>query len=554
MVNRLLLILICLFGLGACASKLKDQLKDYRSAFEAGEFQKASEILQKSLLKKQKKSALLWQLEAGTAALTTSDVDSAIKHFQASLSLIDKLYTTKLSAKAASLFINDASDEFYGASYERSYAHYYLSRAYYARYQKTKNPLDLQGARATILAWDSYFAELQRSATVKTLYHTDLMLKIFGGEVHEVSEIRNDKQISLQLYKDALKILDHEGGIFSLFNKKSLEYIKDYEVALKKQATPSTKFFEKTEAYADLKDFIQYKILSLTQELRPGDYQVQLKSLAPASEVLHRLKQKRPNVVLILEEGMIPSKKGQPFNFGIKGALNAVKDPTAKAFIATVGVESLTIFAMNKLGMIPTETANPGSFIFAHDVTRLAVQEAAVEFELPMIENVPLVQRLQLFVLDDKGVVVASTPIPVVSENGDIARVVLEEDVVSRYVKTGSRVAVRHIMAIIAAMEVYRQLDRNNAGDFLAKSAALATYVGSAKGIAALEKADTRHWSTLPQALRITELSLPPGKYKVSVASYTGSVAPKTPAAIIGDIQVDNSGKALHTIRFNSKP
>lgn len=554
MVNRFLLIFICLFGLGACASKLKEQMQDYRSSFEAGEFQKASEILRKSLLKKEKKSALLWQLESGTSALTTGDLDAAISHFQASLDLIDRLFTTKLSAKAASLLINDASDEFYGASYERSYAHYYLARAYYARFQKTKNPLDLQGSRATILAWDTYFSELQRSATIKTLYHTDLMLKIFGAEIHEVSGIRNDKQIALQLYKDALRILDAEGGIFSLFNSKSVDYIKEYVEAVKKQQAPPSKLYVRTEAYSDLKDFVHFKILSLTQDLRPTDYAVQLKALSPAKDVLEKLKQKQPNVVLVLEEGMIPAKKGKPFNFGIKGALKAVKDPTAKAFIATVGVEALTIFAMNKLGMIPTETASPGSFIFAHDVTRLAVQEAAVEFELPMIDNVPLVQRLELFVLDEKGVVVKKAPIPVVSENGDIARLVLEEDVVSRYVKTGTRVAVRHILAIIAAMEVYRQLEKSNAGDFLAKSAALATYVGSAKGIAALERADTRHWTTLPQALRMTELHLAPGKYKISVAAYAGNVAPKTPAAIIGDIQVDSSGKALHTIRFNSKP
>lgn len=544
-------LILSLFLLGACASKMKDQMKEYRTAYALGDFEKANLLLDSSVLKKDKKSLLLWHLEKGTVASSRNQYDESIAHLQAALELIDRLYTTKLSSKASSLLINDASDEFYGASYERSYAHYFLARAYYQRYQISKNKLDLQGARGTILAWDSYFASLQRSATYKTLYHTDLMMKVFGGEVHEVSEIRNDKQIALQLYKDALTILDNEGGIFSLFNKKSTDFIKSYESAIKEGKKPSDKLFEKTNAHEDLKDFLHFKILALTKEIRGTDLNLQIKTLKPTPDVLKRLNAGSGNVVLILEEGLIPAKIGKPFNIGLKGAANAVGNDGAKRFIMTVGAEALTLFAMNKLGLAPTQTAGPGSFIFAHDVTRLAVQEAAIEFELPMIENVPLVQRLQLFVLNDKGVVVTKTPLPVVSENGDIARIVLEEDVVARYVKTGTRVAIRHILAIVAAMQVYNQLNGKQ-GDFLAKTAAMATYIGASKGIAALEKADTRHWTTLPQALRMTELKLAPGKYQIAIASYSGDKAPEAPAKILGDIVVSGSGKTLQTLKFTA--
>src|SRR5690606_11210956 len=174
---------------------------------------------------------------------------------------------------------------------------------------------------------------------------------------------------------------------------------------------------------------------------------------------------------------------------------------------------------------------SPGSFVFAHSVTKLAVTEAAIEFELPMIENVPLVQRLAYFVLDEKGVVKKKGTFPVVSENGDIARVVLEEDVVSRYIKTGTRVATKHLVAIVAAMKVYQGLNKgNNSGDFLAKTAAMATYVGASKGIAAMEKADIRAWNTLPQAFRMTEVKLPPGKYQLALGIYDGNNFPTTPS------------------------
>jgi hypothetical protein len=527
---------------------MKDQMKEYRVAYGAQDFAKAAAVLEKSDLKKDKKSILLWNLEKGTLNLAQGNEDVAITHFQQALDLIDKLYTTRLSSKAASFLINDASDDFYGASYERSYAHYFLAKSLYSRYQKTNNKLDLQGARGTILAWDTYFTDLQRSASVKTLYQTDLMLKVFGGEVHEVSQIRNDKQIALQLYKDALNILNAQGGIFSVFNKKSVDYIRAFE----KEGKPSPKLYESTLAQEDLKDFLHYKILTLTKDIRSGDFAQQLKELKPKAAVKNKALKGTGNVVLVLEEGLIPQKVGKPFNFGIKGAINAVDNKNAKAFIATVGTALVTAFAMNKLGMVPERTASPGSFIFAHDVTRLAVQEAAVEFELPMIENVPLVQRLELFILDEKGVVIQREPMPVVSENGDIARVVLEEDVVARYIKTGTRVAIRHLIAIVAAMQVYRTLNKGggDSGDFLAKSAAMATYVGAAKGIAALEKADTRHWTTLPQVLRMTEVKLPAGNYQVAVGNYNLDKAPDAPTKILGSIVVDGSDKAIFTLKY----
>lgn len=521
-------------------------MAEYRKAFAAKEFEKASKILDESGLKEDQKSALLWHMEKGSVALALQDEDSAVKHFETALQLIDDLYTKRLSAKAAALFINDPSDYFYGASYERSYAHYFLAKSLYARYLKSGNRLDLQGARGTILAWDTYFTDLQRSLPSKTLYQTDLMLKVFGGQIHEVSEIRNDKQIALQLYKDALQILNTQGGIFSLFNKKNTEYIKAFE----SEGKANLKLYEGTNSRDDLVKFLNFKILALTKEIRGNDFDTQSKFIKADAETIKRAKEGSGNVVLVFEEGLIPQKTGKPFNFGIKGAMNAVGDSKAKQFIATVGVEAITAFAMNKLDMIPQRTANAGSFIFAHNVTKLAVQEAAIEFELPMIENVPLVQRLELFVLDDKGVVIHRGPLPVVSENGDIARVVLEEDVVARYSKTGVRVALKHIAAIVAAFQVYRQLSRGNDGDFLAKTAALATYVGASKGIAAMEKADVRHWTTLPQALRMYELKLSPGSYKVAVGTYSGDKAPDAPAKILGDVVVKNSSKAIFTIPF----
>src|SRR5690606_15038160 len=104
-------------------------------------------------------------------------------------------------------------------------------------------------------------------------------------------------------------------------------------------------------------------------------------------------------------------------------------------------VEFVTAFAMNKLKLTPSATESAGSFIFAHEVTKYSVKEAAIAFELPMVEEVKPVERLHMFVLNDQGKVVEQGPMPVITENGDLAKVVLEEDIVSRFVTTGTRVA-----------------------------------------------------------------------------------------------------------------
>ncbi|MBA2404738.1 MAG: hypothetical protein H0V66_08195, partial [Bdellovibrionales bacterium] len=398
-------------------------MRAFREAYAAGEFESAAEILKSSELKKDKKSKLLWNLEKGTLSLGQGKEDSAIKSFQAAINLIDQLYTKKLSAKVATFLVNDASDVFYGASYERSYAHYYLAKSYYARYLKKHNKLDLQGARGTILAWDSYFADLQRSAEPKTIYQTDLMLKVFGAEVHEVSEIRDDKQIALQLYKDALIILDTMAGAFEVFNSKNIEYLKDFEKALSEDKKPSSKAYVPTVAQQDLKNFLHYKILALTKEVRGSDFNLQVKNLKPMPEVLKKVSEPKGNVVILIEEGLIPQKVGKPFNFGLKGAVDSVESPAAKAFIATIGTAVLTSFAMNTLGMQPNKIQDAGSFVFAYETTRLGVTEAAVAFELPMIEKSTKVKDFQVFILDDKGNVLKQEPLAIISENGEIAKV-----------------------------------------------------------------------------------------------------------------------------------
>src|SRR5665647_67721 len=109
-------LILSLFILGACASKMKDQMKDYRDTYAMGDMDKADQQLEASELKKEERSKLLWHMEKGTVEFGRNDFDKAISNFQSALDLIDKLYTSQLSKKAASFLINDAADVFYGAN------------------------------------------------------------------------------------------------------------------------------------------------------------------------------------------------------------------------------------------------------------------------------------------------------------------------------------------------------------------------------------------------------------------------------------------------------
>jgi hypothetical protein len=547
MVNYLISRILILFILGACASRMKDQIKDYKEKYTQGNFELAQKILEESELKEDKKSILLWHLERGTLSFDSKEFDKSIEHFQEAIDLIDRLFTKKLSSKAAAILINDASDDFYGSSFERSYAYYYLSKSYYARFLKSNQSQDLQGARAAILAWDSYFGELERSGD-KSLYFTDLMLKIFGAQIHEVSEIKNDKQISLQLYKDALRLLDSLGGMYAIFNKSHLEYIKFFK---SEGIKPSEELYVKTENYEDLKNYLHIRILTLTKDVRAYEIDEVAKSLKVSSDILGKIKSNITNVSLVLEEGFIPPKVGKVFNIGLKGAMSSISDSSAKKFIATVGVEAITLFAMNTLGMSPTSSSDVGGFIFAHNVTKVAVAEAGIEFELPSIENYPDPHKTELFILNTEGKTILQQPFVAINDNGDLAKVVLEEEMVSHYFKTGTRVASKHIVAIIAAMGVYQKLKGiSQGGDLIAKTAALGTYVGASKGLSLLEKADTRQWSTLPRLIKISDLSLPNGSYQLGIARYDNGVLPKKPTRIVGQFTVGSQKKTIHHFRM----
>lgn len=556
-----------------CSTLERDQLKKYREVFATGDYEKANTLLDKSVLKKNSRDKLLWYMEKGTTAFALGNYGEAIELFNAAEDLVDVLYTKKVGQKIAIYIVNDNAEDFYGAAFERSWLYYYLARSYYQVYQqkfidiadkdkRIRRDLsdeearkNLFSARAQMLAWDTFFQELQRSTDGKTFYQHDLVAKVFAAQIHEVTTIRADLQISLQLYKDALNLFNKWGKTFTVFNQKSQEYSAKVKDALAEGKTPANLPVEELPQTNITEVFLKTKILELTQSLRPTDVASVMSSLQLSSDEKKYWAQnnQKSNLTIILEEGLVPEKKAELVSLGLRGACAKIQDPTTRDLVTRIGVDILAAFAMEKLGLAPNNIAY-GNFVMARSVTAIAVSEAAIEFEVPSIRLGPTPDVHKLVLKNAKGEVVKKIDWALIGSVGDVAKQVLEEESGFRIMRTGVRVAVKQIAAIASAFLVYQGMDRGNkdprgSTNFLAKAAAMATYIGASKGIAASERADVRHWTTLPDYVFIEDVQLAPGTYTVALNKKVDGVGQEV-ERILGQVTVPSSGKSIFSYRM----
>ncbi|MBY0516620.1 MAG: hypothetical protein K2P81_06925 [Bacteriovoracaceae bacterium] len=524
---RIWLLSLLLF-LGGCGTAQRDTLRAYRDAFASGEYDKAQALLKKSELEKDSKSALLLLMERGRLNYAMGAFKPAADDFTAAIELIDKQYTKSVTREGSKWVINDASGEFFGAPYERSWLFYHQALAHWRIYQEGNLPdqearIHLFAARAALLAWDTFFQEWQRSTDGKSLYRHDLTAKMVAAEVHEATGVRSDLQIALQLYKDAWKLLNTLGPAYPAFNTEASGYATSLEDALNDKAEFKTpeKNRSLTTLSSETRDLILYKIVSLTQSLRANELPQLPKQLGVTLEEMKAVNKKNGNVVFVLEEGVMPPKTAEEINLGIKGLASLSKDPKTKAQIEKVGSEVIAAFAVNVLGLVPKNNTDIGAYSGARAAMTLAAHEAGIAFEVPSIPKGESPKDFYLVIKDKDGKEIASKAWSVITHLEDVARQSLSEESGQRILRTGVRVAIKHVTAIIAAMTLYHSLSKGKEDNLLAKYAAIGSYVAATKGIAYSERADTRAWLTLPRTLRMTEFALNEGEYTAEIAKKT---------------------------------
>lgn len=488
-IRKVLVSVSVLVLCSACSSGGRDERRELRTFYLTGAYDQGLQFIEKSKYYQNPDELLLALMEKGMLLHAKGEFGPSSLVLDEARSLSAKLYTVSASKKIEKTFLNDNFDVFYGEVYERSMLHFYLSLNAVLSYQKSGKRDDLFKARAEVLAWDSFLSSLKEDRLGKSIYKNDLLLKIYGAKIHEIVGTREDKQIALQLYKDARDVIFKNYNTYPTFNLQYQQFKKNFEkLASLNETEVKKKYVVESDFQKNIQEYLSQNITRLTK--------VSKKTLRDI---------KTP-VTLIIEKGMISEKVADKSFYSLDFL---AKEPIVALFVADV------------LGLLPSANSfNPGGAFLGVAVASVALKTVGVGFELPkIINNIPP-QKQILVVLDKENKEILTKEISLINPLGDIAEEAVFESSAWTYSRVGFRLAAKHATAIAASFATYKALGGGNGNNnnFLAKNAALIQYIGAAKVIEESEKADTRYWSTLPNEIRLIDIDLIPGQYHLEVS------------------------------------
>src|SRR5690606_14570914 len=125
--------------------------------------------------------------------------------------------------------------------------------------------------------------------------------------------------------------------------------------------------------------------------------------------------------------------------------------------------------------------------------------------------------KLFAIVSDLNGKEILKEEIVLINPISEIAKANFEDSKTGTYTRIGTRVALKHVAAIIAAYSVYK-----NQPNALGQTLAFASYYAASRAIKSSEEADLRFWSTLPSNIRMSSFSLPKGEYSFHIHKLEG--------------------------------
>ena len=574
MVRPLSFLCLCLV-LASCSMRARRDQADVRDLYRQGLYKEALARLESSEIREREENRLLYLLQKGKLLRADGKNLLAARVFVEASELMDKLYTKSVSEALLTSISNNNNETYFGSPYERSFLFYYQALSFLDIYQSGKvlnevketvkdkegnetvktswveKELDQQErrrylfrARASVVAWDVFYKELQRSSRESTKFDRDLFAKILGAQVHELVGGREDERIALQLYRDAYEILNKLGPAFKSFNLSFELYSKAIHEEGSRSAKDLGQKKESTGHYKELADYLKKKILALAKKRQKWKYKALLKELEPSPSVL-KDSQEPSNVTLLLETGAVAPLQGEDFSYNLRAAIEKVEDPAARAFIEGIGLPVLTYFAMGPLGLASVSQSGNAKLYVRHGVGEAMTAEAGIEFEMPVIKEPALAPERAVHIYRQNGKqeeLVATKNAVLAGPVSDLAYQTNLERISNAFADRGTRIAVKHVLAIIAAYKTYEMVKKSS-GEMFAKPAAFAQYLVSAKAIKESERADTRQWSVLPSEIFLAELALPPGEYIVKADNGEG-----TQLTEIGAFSVNNRQREIFSL------
>ena len=488
----------------------KEDQETLRKAYRTGQYDKALEHLKESNNYQRDESKLLLFLEKGLLEHSKGNYRQSIIDFEKAREIYKSLYTSSLSKGVQSLIANDNYKHFFGATYERSLIHFFLSLNHFLLHQDPgltdkEKRIQLFAARAEILSWDSFLAEQMGEKKGQSVFKNDLLARVFGGFIHEYVGTREDREVALQLYKDAKSILFKNYNAYQVYNISYKKFVKDFDkLHLIKTEEVKNNYVSETGFQKELKEFLNYKILELSKRKR-------------------RHKKLKDNITILLQRGIIPEKVAKVEYFPL-GTVMASSN------------QNLYQYASRDLhiGYAPYHYRSyNNNYSFGGAL--------AIKFEVPVIRYRPIREKISVNILDTNGKQVREEKMVLISPMGEIAEQALAEDAPARYRRIGLRLATKYVAAIGASYATYMGL-RKRLGAGLAKAIAIGQFAMTSKMIQNSEKADIRYWSTLPNDVRMATFHLPPGNYRLRANVREEGKSLKN-SFLLGKIEVDDSGK-----------
>lgn len=542
--RNLRLIVLCLAAatlVSACGtsrSALRDKAADH---FARGEFTAAEkEILSPEVIS-ESNNRLLTLLELGAIAHYQEQFEKSNEYLYKAKLLARRLYTTSIRKTIASGLINDNASDYTGMDYEISMLHYFMAlnflflsqsdvipswsmlelrdgdtvvfpaKTVSERSLSNKDKVDFLGkARAELLDWNAYLQQVRNDNRGKPFYKDDLLNKVFAAYVHREVGSSRDNNIASVLYNDAEDVLVKAYSAYPTFNSQYQDFVENYPRfsrlgvnTVRTQFMQTTPFFDQTMAL-----------------IREGEKNLQTPS--------------RNTIQYIVEFGMIPKRTEKRYVIGLSTIMNEVKDPALRRSLEELSAHLILQLAP-EFGLTVVGAAVVGGAVGSRDGQPQYLSQAVdsvlgFEFYLPHIEPSPTNTSIQLKFVSKKDGSETTIPVGILSPLNDIAELNVERRAAAVATKTGIRVGLKYLAALVPAIYTYQRID---GGKFLKILAASTVWAAGKKIVDSSEQADIRAWNLLPKWIGSVEASLSPGEYNVIALAQTSGQSKEIPLSSI---------------------
>ncbi len=508
-----------------------------------------------------KKNRLLTLLELGTVAHYEGNFEKSNIYLFKAKDVFRELYTSSIRETLATGLANDNAAAYVGMDYEISMLHYYIAANFLALNASPQIPAwhqavykageeiifpELGGAgrilsenervdylvkaRAELLDWNSYLSEVRERNRGQPYYKDDLLNKVFAAYVHRLAGSNQDRGIADGLYRDAKDILVKAYCAYPTFNSEWQKFVDNYEKfpglgvdTVREQFVRATASYKQTAAQIDLSA------------------------------------KKNTNMMLLVELAEVPKRVEHRYVIGLSTLFGQIQDPGLRRQLEMLGMQMVVqmapVFGLTAVGatVVGAATGHDAKGDNPHYMSEALDSAVGFEFKLPKIEDYPAVEAPELRLKPLGSGTAVQFSVATLNPLGDIARLNVDRRASGVAFKTGVRVGMKYLTALLPAIVLYKKME--GSPDFVRMLAASAVWMAGKKVADATEDADLRAWNSLPRWIGAVEAQVAPGSYTASLVTKTGKGEQETSlgtitiaenkAQQIWQARVFSSGKAV---------